>query len=165
MFQNWERGDASGFLGLYISDLVNSVDSCGFSQCICLLGNFEFSGIVCNQVPLAILNCTYYTALSCTVQYSLWIFHSGTGGLEIKSLALLYSLSFPFLSCSHSCSHSHSRSFSCSCSCSWSRSFSCSCSCYYSRSRSCSLSLTLSLSLSLWDIKIPMYLWFWKSWK
>ncbi len=25
MFQIWERGDASGFLGLYISDLVNSV--------------------------------------------------------------------------------------------------------------------------------------------
>jgi hypothetical protein len=26
LFQIWERGDASGFLGLYISDLVNSAD-------------------------------------------------------------------------------------------------------------------------------------------
>ncbi len=34
---------------------------------ICLLSDFEFNRIVCNQVPLGIVNCTYYSALSCTV--------------------------------------------------------------------------------------------------
>ncbi len=94
-------------------------------------GDFEFSGIVCNQLPLGIVNYILYRSFH-TVQYSLRIFHSGPGGLEIKSTALFYSLllSFPFpcaftvpfpvpfafLSLSISLSLSLSRSHSCSCS-------------------------------------------------
>jgi hypothetical protein len=36
------------FMSRWPTYVLHLLDSCGFSKCICLPGDFEFSGIVCN---------------------------------------------------------------------------------------------------------------------
>ncbi len=104
-------------------------------------GDFEFSGIVCNQLSLWIVNnILQYTALSCTVQNTVvrGFFYSGLHGWFRNIIACAFVLSLA-LSCYLSLSLSRSCSRSCACSCSNS----------CSRSCSCSLSIFLSIFLSL----------------